>query len=79
MGLIPYNEKTPPGRGASADVFRIGWSGGLLLVAVPPYGDSPGIFLLVPQQAVAIAVSHAGAGNLFANGLQVHTVVVVLV
>ena len=62
---------------ASADViFR--WSGGLLLVAVPPYGDGPSIILSVPNHFVALAVSHAGAGNLFANGLQVHTVVLVL-
>ena len=71
-------KKTPPGRSASADVV-IGWSGGLLLVAIPPYGDGPGVVLTVPHYFVAFTVGHACTGNLAADGLQVLAVVVVLV
>ena len=75
---VVWYKKRRRGVEASADVV-IGWSGRLLLVAVPPYGDGPGVILEVPHQFLALAVGHAGAGNLAADGLQVLAVVVVLV
>ncbi len=62
---------------SSADViFR--WSGGLLLVAVPPYGDGPNLIILIPAVLLAV-LGHHGARNLGTDGLQVGSIVVVLV
>ena len=71
--------KTTAGAVVASAVVVNQWSGGLLLVAVPPYGDSPSVILTVPHYFVALAVGHAGAGTLCTDGLQVLAVVVVLV
>ena len=38
---------------ASADVVSVGWSGGLLLVAVPPYGEGADLIREIPLAILA--------------------------